>query len=59
LLADVKLKLEDDFNELEGAVQVVRKVRIEEKAKLKDSLLRAQGILERPLKPLPIVCDAK
>jgi hypothetical protein len=29
---------------------VVGKVRIEEKAKLKDSLLRVQGILERPLK---------
>jgi len=51
-LADVKLELNDDFNELEGAVRVVGKVRTEEKAKQKDRLLRvqdAQDLLERPL----------
>jgi hypothetical protein len=49
-VADVKLELEDDFNELEGTVWVVGKVRVEEKAKLKGRLLRAQALLERPLK---------
>jgi hypothetical protein len=50
LLANVKLELEDDFNKLEGAVRVVEKVRIGEKAKLKDRLLRAQDLFELPLK---------
>jgi hypothetical protein len=45
----VQLELNDDFNELEGAVRVVGKVRTEEKAKQKDRLLRAQDLLERPL----------
>ena len=45
----MKLELNDDFNELEGAVRVVGKVRTEEKAKQKDRLLRAQDLLERPL----------
>jgi len=49
-LADVKLDLDDNFSEIEGAVRVVAKVRVEEKAKLKDRLLRAQGLLDRPLK---------
>jgi len=49
VFADVKLELNDDFNELEGAVRVVGKVRTEEKAKQKDRLLRAQDFLERPL----------
>jgi len=49
VFADVKLELNDDFNELEGAVRVVGKVRTEEKAKQKDRLLRAQDLLERPL----------
>jgi hypothetical protein len=40
-LADVKLELNEDFDELEGAIRVVGKVRIEGKAKLKD-------LLERP-----------
>jgi hypothetical protein len=37
-------------HELAGAARVVGKVRVEEKAKLKDRLLRAQDLLERPLK---------
>jgi hypothetical protein len=49
LLADVKFDLEDDLNELEGAALVVGKARIEEKAKLKDLLLPAQDLFERPL----------
>jgi hypothetical protein len=59
-LADVKLELGDDFNELEGAIQVVGKVRVEEKAKLKDRLLRAQDLLERPLKDFAncVRCEA-
>jgi hypothetical protein len=31
VLADVKLELNEDFDELEGAVRVVGKVRIEER----------------------------
>ena len=49
LLADVKLEFEDDLNELEGAVLVVW-IRIEEKVKLKDRLLPAQHLFERPLR---------
>ena len=51
-MADLKPELDndDDFDELEGAVRVVGKVRVEEKAKLKDRLLRAQHLLEKPLK---------
>jgi hypothetical protein len=45
LLADVKIELNEDFDELKGAVRVVGKVRIEEKAKLEDRLLRSH---ERP-----------
>jgi hypothetical protein len=48
-LADLKLELDDDFSELEGAVRVVGKVRVE-KAKLKDRLLRAQTLLDQLLK---------
>jgi len=52
LWADFKLELDDrdDFYELEGAVRVVGKVRVEEKAKLKDRLKHAQDFLERPLR---------
>jgi hypothetical protein len=46
----VKHELDDDFDDLEGAVRVVGKVRVEEKAKLKDRLLRAKSLLDRPLK---------
>jgi hypothetical protein len=52
LLADLKLELDDDYSELlaGAAVRLVGKVRVEEKAKLKDRLLRAQSLLEHPLK---------
>jgi hypothetical protein len=50
LLADVKLELEDDLNELEGASSTRGLVLIEEKAKPKDRLLSAQGLLERLLR---------
>ena len=49
LRADVQLGLNDDFSGLEGGVRVVGKVRVEEKAKLKDRLLRAQHLLDQPL----------
>ena len=42
-MADVKLRLEDDFNELEGTVCAVGKTHVEKKAKLKDRLLQAQA----------------
>lgn len=50
LLADVKLELEDDLNELEGVSSTRGRVLIEEKAKPKDRLLSAQGLLERLLR---------
>ena len=47
----MKPELKDDYSELgEAAVCVVGKVRVEEKAKLKDRLLRAQSLLKRPLR---------
>ena len=42
-VVDVKLRLEDDFNELEGTVCAVGKTHVEKKAKLKDRLLQAQA----------------
>jgi len=42
VFAHVKPDLDDEFDELAGAARVVGKVRIEEKAKLKDRLLRAR-----------------
>jgi hypothetical protein len=52
LLADMQLELDDDYSELlaGAAVRVVGKVRVEEKAKLKDRLLRARNFLEHPLR---------
>ena len=46
----MKLELNDDFDGLEGAVSAVGKVRVEEKAKLKDRLKRAQDLLTQPLR---------
>jgi hypothetical protein len=46
LLADVKLELEDDFND-PRELQIVGKAPVEEKAKLKDG---DQGLLDRPLR---------
>jgi hypothetical protein len=61
-VADVKLGLEDGFNELQGTVWAVGKIQVE-KAKLKDRLLQAQAraALEAFEGLLPIMspCDAK
>jgi hypothetical protein len=59
-VADVKLGLEDDFNELEGTVCAVGETHVEKKAKLKDRLLQAQA--RAALEGLLLIvspCDAK
>jgi hypothetical protein len=59
-VVDVKLGLEDDFNELEGTVCAVGETHVEKKAKLKDRLLQAQA--RAALEGLLLIvspCDAK
>lgn len=57
-MADVKLGLEDGFNELQGTVWAVGKIQVE-KAKLKDRLLRAALEAFEGLLLIMSPCDAK